>query len=104
MVCSDKGILTLFKGVHVDVHLRPQYAMHSPEDSFWHSFAFVWQQFGTLTATKRCTDCKGGAGREGGRRVSDGLATGERRVMLAMYLRVNHWVDFDESDSGEHLE
>ena len=48
--------------------------------------------------------CKGGAGREGGRRVSDGLATGERRVMLAMYLRVNHWVDFDESYSDGHLE
>ena len=33
----------------------------------------------------------------------DGLSTGYRRVMLATYLRVNHWADFDESYSDGKL-
>ena len=37
------------------------------------------------------------------RRVIDGLSTGYRRVMLATYLRVNHWADFDESYSDGKL-
>ena len=53
-------------------------------------------------------DLQGGAVSEGPtcprarareRRVIDGLSTGYRRVMLATYVRVNHWADFDGSYS-----
>ena len=50
--------MTLSEGAHVDVYLRPQYAMHCPGDSLCLSFASVWQRFDTLTATKFCTDRK----------------------------------------------